>query len=77
MYYCVVPRELEGELLERLRSYYAGEPEIEVIVERRRGERRRGRVRTPADRRALRDRRRRRVCGELPAMYGEAARGAA
>jgi hypothetical protein len=72
MYYCVVPRELEGELFERLRSYYAQEPEIAVIVDRRFSERRGQHSYRPAlDKRIVRDRRRRRVCGDLPALRGE------
>jgi hypothetical protein len=69
MFYCVVPRELEGQLLDRLRDHYAGDSEIDVIVDRRRGERRQSRTYRPAvEKRVIRDRRRRRVCGELPAL---------
>lgn len=72
MYYCVVSRELEGELLERLRSYYAPEPEIAVIVDRRSRDRRgRHSYRPALEKRVVRDRRRRRVCGDLPALRGE------
>jgi len=71
MYYCVVPRELESELLRPLRSHYANEPEIEVIIDRRRRERRRNGEPVAQDRRVLRDRRRRRVCGEFLALRGE------
>jgi hypothetical protein len=73
MVYCVVPRELEAELFERMVSYYADDPEVTVIVDRRSSERR-ARGRTSAElrqRRELRDRRRRRVTGELPALLGE------
>ena len=34
MIYCVIPRELEGELLERMTEYYRGNPE-ERKAERR------------------------------------------
>jgi hypothetical protein len=74
--YCVVPRELEAELLESLTAYYASDPDVTVIVDRRRGERR-TRARVGDDvlqRRVLRDRRRRRAVGELPRLHGEAAR---
>ena len=37
MIYCVIPRELEGELLERMTEYYRGNPEVEVIIDRRDG----------------------------------------
>jgi hypothetical protein len=63
--YCVVPQELADELYEKLVAYYAEDPNVEVIVDRRRGERRRG---SPAggDQRQTRDRRRPRVPGEFP-----------
>jgi hypothetical protein len=35
MIYCVIPRALEGELYERLAEHYSGEPNVEVIVDRR------------------------------------------
>jgi hypothetical protein len=76
MAYCVIPRELEAELFERLTAYYAADPDVTVIVDRRRGERR-SPARAHEDvlrRRVLRDRRRRRAVGELPRLYGEAAR---
>ena len=43
--YCVIPRELEGELLERMTEHYAENPNVQVIVDRREGgenDRRRG-----------------------------------
>jgi hypothetical protein len=76
MVYCVVPRELEVELFERLTAYYADDPEVTVIVDRREGERRerapRGEPVPPQ--RVLRDRRRRRAVGEFPRLHGEGAR---
>ena len=64
MIYCVVPEALAGELLEKLTAYYADDPGVEVIVDRRKSERR-----TPGStgggKRQLRDRRRRRP-GEFP-----------
>jgi hypothetical protein len=74
--YCVVPRELESELFERLTAYYAHDPEVTVIVDRRHAERRR-RGTVPADvieQRVLRDRRRRRAVGEFPRLHGEEPR---
>jgi hypothetical protein len=72
MYYSVVPRELETQLLEPLRAHYAGEGDIEVIVDRRRSQRRSRPVRgLDEDKRVLRDRRRRRIAGELPPLFGE------
>ena len=35
--YCVIPRELADELYDQLVSYYADNPNVTVIVERRRG----------------------------------------
>jgi hypothetical protein len=76
MVYCVVPRELESELFDRLSAYYADDPEVTVIVDRRVSERRaRGASPKAApQQRELRDRRRRRAVGEPPRLHGEAAR---
>jgi hypothetical protein len=68
MIYCVVPRELESELYERLVAYYADNPAVTVIVDRRTGpdRRRRGRSeRTPVEKRQRRDRRRARSTGSF------------
>ena len=35
MIYCVIPPELESELLPRMVEYYRDNPNVEVIVERR------------------------------------------
>ena len=40
--YLLVPRELEAQLLEPLRRHFAGDPDVEVIVERRAEHRRSG-----------------------------------
>lgn len=57
--YCVIPEPLAGELYDKLTDYYREDPGVEVIVERRKSERR-----TPGStgggQRQLRDRRRRR-----------------
>jgi hypothetical protein len=66
--YCVIPRELEGELYDKMVAYYADNPNVTVIVDRREGpDRRNG----PEDgsfreRREVRDRRRRRATGTFP-----------
>ena len=39
MIYCVVPQELADELYEKLTAYYADDPNVEVIVDRRKAER--------------------------------------
>ena len=71
MIYCVVPQELEHELFEKLSSYYADDPNVTVIVDRRKRERRERGQSGPAGARQLRDRRRRGVPGEFPAVEGE------
>lgn len=35
MIYCVVPEELAAELFDRLADYYADDPHVEVIIDRR------------------------------------------
>ena len=65
MIYSVIPRELEDELYERLVAYYADNPNVTVIVDRRRGpDRRRGR--SYGGLRTIRDRRRARATGSFP-----------
>ena len=60
MIYCVIPRELEAELYERLVEHYKDNPNVEVIVDRRSGpDRRRNGDGPPAgEKRTIRDRRR-------------------
>ncbi len=69
MIYCVVPPELADELLDKLTEHYADDPNVTVIVDQRTSQRRdRGAI-TPEDqRRTVRDRRRRRVTGDLPPL---------
>jgi len=67
--YCVIPRELEGELLDRMTEHYAGNPNVQVIVDRREGssnDRRRGPGDIVDERREVRDRRRPRALGTFP-----------
>ncbi len=71
MIYCVVPEELAPELYDKLAAYYADDPNVEVIIDRRRGERRTGEADANADQRVLRDRRRRGVPGEFPPIDAE------
>jgi hypothetical protein len=63
--YCVIPRELEAELLQRMVDYYRDNPNVTVIVDRRDGPDRRNGVEDGSfrERREVRDRRRRRVTG--------------
>jgi hypothetical protein len=63
--YCVVPRELEADLFERMVEYYKDNPNVTVIVDRRDGPDRRSGQEDGSfrERRETRDRRRRRVAG--------------
>lgn len=67
--YCVVPEALVDELYPKLVEHYADEPNVTVIVERRKADRRsRGGASSDPElrqRRVVRDRRRARVPGEL------------
>jgi hypothetical protein len=57
--YCVIPRELEAELYEKMVEYYKDNPNVTVIVDRREGADRRKRGEDAGDeRREIRDRRR-------------------
>jgi hypothetical protein len=65
--YCVVPPELEEEIYEKLRAYYEGNPNVEVIIDRRTGpDRRKGGSGSEEERRETRDRRRARAPGTFP-----------
>jgi hypothetical protein len=68
--YCVVPEPLAGELLDKLTDYYADDPNVTVIVDRRRGDRR-DRHSSGGGNRSLRDRRRHRVPGEMPQLASD------
>lgn len=65
MIYCVVPEELAPDLYDRLVSYYEDDPNVRVIIDRRKSSRR-----APGGAagglRERRDRRRPRVPGEFP-----------
>ena len=72
MIYCVVPPELADELFEKLTQHYADDENVTVIIDQRSGDRRaRGGEVPDGQRRELRDRRRRRIVGDLPALGGE------
>jgi hypothetical protein len=71
MIYCVVPEELAPELYDQLATYYAGDPNVEVIIDRRKSERRSNEPENGAHRREIRDRRRARVPGEFPQLDPE------
>jgi hypothetical protein len=62
MIYCVIPRELEAELFEKMVEYYKDNPNVTVIVDRREGPDRR-KQRQTGGKRETRDRRRSRIPG--------------
>jgi hypothetical protein len=67
MIYCVIPRELETELFDRMVTYYRDNPNVTVIVDRRQGpDRRRGKA--YGGMREVRDRRRVRPAGSFPSL---------
>jgi hypothetical protein len=65
MIYCVIPRELADELYDKMVAYYADNPNVTVIVDRREGPDRRTTKRAPGER-EIRDRRRARIPGTFP-----------
>jgi hypothetical protein len=68
--YCVVPEALADELFEKLTRYYADDPNVTVIVDRRRSSRRE-RTASGGGQRELRDRRRPRVTGDIPDLTSD------
>lgn len=71
MIYCVVPEELADELFEKLERYYADDPNVTVIVDRRKADRRSQGSTVGGDKRTQRDRRRKRVTGDIPELQNE------
>ena len=65
MIYCVIPRELEAELYDKMVEYYKDNPHVTVIVDRREGDDRR-KGREYGGNRLIRDRRRARATGTFP-----------
>ena len=65
MIYCVIPKELEGELYQKMVDYYADNPDVTVIMDRRDGDDRRT-GRGYGGKREIRDRRRARIPGTFP-----------
>ena len=67
MIYCVIPRELEAELFDKMVEYYKDNPNVTVILDRREGRpARRPGARRAQGARETRDRRRPRVAGDVP-----------
>jgi hypothetical protein len=67
MIYCVIPRELEDELYDKMVAYYSDNPNVTVILERREGPDRR-RDKGYGGKREIRDRRRARAAGTFPKL---------
>jgi hypothetical protein len=68
--YCVVPEALADEVFDKLTDYYADDPNVTVIVDRRKSSRRKA-GNSGGGNRSIRDRRRPRVPGEIPELAGE------
>jgi hypothetical protein len=62
--YYVIPRELADKYYDEFRQRFDGVEGVEVIIDRREGERRTGSE--AGGQRVLRDRRRRRISGSFP-----------
>jgi hypothetical protein len=85
MIYCVVPAELADELYPKLAKYYEDDPNVKVIIDRRKSDRRSGEDRREGERedepvadvlpidgrREQRDRRRSRIPGDFPRVDPE------
>jgi hypothetical protein len=63
--FCVIPRELEGELYDKMVAYYEDNPNVSVIMDRRDGPNRRSGQDDAEfrEKRQIRDRRRARAAG--------------
>jgi hypothetical protein len=70
MIYCVIPRELEDELFDKMVEYYRENPNVTVIVDRREGPDRRS-ARKTGGKRETRDRRRPRIPGTFLEVEGK------
>ena len=68
MIYSVVPEEMASELYDRLVEYYKDDPNVKVIIDRRKSERRARGEAEGGEHRETRDRRRARVPGEFPPL---------
>jgi len=66
--YSVIPEELAPELYDRLVEYYKDDPNVKVIIDRRKSERRAKGAIEHSEQRETRDRRRPRVPGEFPTL---------
>jgi hypothetical protein len=75
MIYCVIPRELEDELFDKMVEYYKDNPNVTVMLDRRGGPDRREHRETGENRetRETRDRRRPRIPGTFLEAEGSKA----
>jgi hypothetical protein len=67
--YCVIPPELADELYDKMVEYYKDNPNVTVIIDRRKGPDRRNRKGGDdgaKEQRQIRDRRRPRIPGTFP-----------
>ena len=71
MIFCVVPEPLAPELYDQLAAYYEDDPNVTVIIDRRKSERRDRADGTAGGKREIRDRRRARVAGEFPPIAAD------
>ena len=71
MIYSVIPEELAPELYDKLVEYYKDDPNVKVIIDRRKSERRARGSSDSSEQRERRDRRRSRVPGEFPPIDAE------
>jgi len=71
MIYSVVPEELGPELYDKLVQYYKDDPNVKVIVDRRKSERRSPDADGSGEQRERRDRRRSRVPGDFPPLESD------
>ena len=73
MIYCVIPRDLADELFDKMVEYYKDNPNVTVIIDRRKGpdrRNRRGGDDGGHELRKIRDRRRPRIPGTFPETEG-------
>jgi hypothetical protein len=70
--FCVVPEPLAPELYDQLAAYYEDDPNVTVIIDRRKSSRRDRGMGNAGGKREIRDRRRMRVAGEFPPITADA-----
>ena len=71
MIFCVVPEPPAPELYDQLAAYYEDDPNVTVIIDRRKSERPEPGAGNAGGKREIRDRRRARVAGEFPPIAAD------